>query len=50
MLASNKGKMYSNVTEKLELENYLCILLSNISQYLCWFRTANHKLAVETGR
>eukprot|EP00794_Sanderia_malayensis_P001588 gene1588-1754_t len=30
------------------MEEYLCKLPSNLAQQLCWFRTANHKLPVET--
>ena len=35
---------------KFAKEKYLDLLPSNLLQYLIWFRTANHKLAVETGR
>ena len=50
MQESNKGKMYSCMKKTFEMEKYLNVLPSNLSQSLVWFRTANHKLAVETGR
>ena len=50
MQVSNKGKMYSMLKKGFEMENYLKTLPSNLSQFLCWFRTANHSLPVEIGR
>ncbi len=47
---SNKGKMYLSIKQDFAMEEYLRVLPSNLSRYLCWFRTANHKLSVETGR
>ena len=50
MQESNKGEMYSSMKKNSGKEKYLDLLPSNLLQYLTWFRTANHKLAVETGR
>ena len=50
MKESNKGKMYSCMMKNFGKEKYLDLLTSNLLQYLIWFKTANHKLAVETGR
>ena len=33
-----------------ENENLLNVLPTNISQYLCWFRTSNRRLPIEAGR
>ena len=50
MQASNKGIMYSLIKKGFEMENYFKTLPSNLLQFLCWFRTANHNLPVDTGR
>ena len=47
---SNKGKLYSIYKRNLELENYLTVLPLPAALTLFYFRTANHKLPVETGR
>ena len=50
MQESNKGKMYSCMKKNFGKEKYIDLPPSNLLQYKIWIRTANHKLAVETGR
>ena len=42
--------MHKRMKSCCESEKYLNVLPTNLSQYLCWFRTSNHRLPVETGR
>ena len=48
--SSNKGKTYQLIKQNLEFESYLKILPLNDAINLFRFRTANHKLPIETGR
>jgi hypothetical protein len=47
---SNKGLIYSSFKNKHEFEPYFKILSENEYRNLFKFRTANHRLPVETGR
>ena len=47
---SNKGKQYKHLKPKWEAEHYLSVLDQRKLKALIRFRTANHKLPVETGR
>jgi len=50
MLQSNKGGMYLNYKDNLELEPYFKILHLNDCITLFKFRTSNHNLPIEVGR
>ncbi len=50
MQLSYKGKICMKFKQYFKMEEYLCKLSINLVQQLCWFRTANHKPAVETRR
>lgn len=47
---SNKGRIYCSFKENHEMEMYFKTLQEHDYLTLCNFRTANHKLPVETGR
>ena len=48
--SSNKGKQYSAFKDNIEMENYFTVLPRNLYFNMVRYRTANHKLLVETGR
>ena len=50
LLNSSKGRNYHIFKDDVRLENYLPILLRKTYIPLIKFRTANHKLPIETGR
>ena len=50
LIESEKGRTYSNFKNSLELESYFQLLSNHDALTLLEFRTANFKLAVETGR
>ena len=47
---SPKCVFYRTYKHTFELEQYLCMLSPYLRTIVCRFRTANHKLPVETGR
>ena len=47
---STKGLMYRSIKEDIHFEEYLNILPKRLSINMIRFRTANHRLPVETGR
>ena len=50
MRNSNKGRNYNEIKETWQQEKYLSILDEKKSKAIFKYRTANHRLPVETGR